>query len=127
MYITKLKENQIFVFGSNLAGRHGRGAAKQALKWGAKYGQGEGLMGQTYGIPTKDRKLRVLSIEQIRSKVDRFIEFAKLNPDLEFLVTPIGCGLAGYRYKDIAPLFKDALNISNIILPKEFLEILKKG
>jgi len=122
--ITKLAPNQVFVFGSNLAGKHGRGAAKQALKWGARYGKGEGLCGQTYGIPTKDRNLNVLSLEQIAKHINRFIKFAKQHPNLEFLVTEIGCGLAGYKPKDIAPLFRKALKVHNIKLPDRFIEIL---
>lgn len=119
--ITKLQENEIFVFGSNESGRHGLGAAKTALGWGAKWGQAEGLQGRTYGIPTKDSSIRnTLTVEQIKKYVDRFILFAKSRPDLKFLVTEIGCGLAGYRPKDIAPLFKEAINIENIYLPETF-------
>ena len=118
--ITMLKENEIFIFGSNTAGNHGKGAAKTALSWGAKFGQGDGLQGKTYGIPTKDHRLRVLSIPQIKVYVDRFLIFAKNNPELKFLVTEIGCGLAGYKPKDIAPLFKDAENITNVYLPDRF-------
>lgn len=119
--ITKLRENEIFVFGSNLSGRHGKGAAKQALSWGARWGQASGLQGKTYGIPTKDASIRrTLSVSEIKPFVDRFIEFAKENPHLTFLVTEIGCGLAGYKPKDIAPLFKAALVIDNIKLPERF-------
>lgn len=76
--ITHLKENEIFVFGSNESGRHGKGAAKQALTWGAVWGQAEGLQGRTYGIPSKDKSIRrTLSITEIKSYVDRFIEYAK--------------------------------------------------
>jgi hypothetical protein len=119
--IKELKENQIFVFGSNLSGRHGKGAAKTALGWGAKYGQAKGLQGRTYGIPTKDASVRrTLSIEEIKPFVDEFIRFAKDNENLIFLVTEIGCGLAGLKPKEVAPLFREAINVSNIHLPSIF-------
>jgi len=119
--ITKLGPNEIFVFGSNQGGKHGKGAAKTALTWGAVYGQSAGLQGRTYGIPTKDRSIRrTLSINEIKPYVDDFIEFAKSRPDLIFLVTEIGCGLAGYKPKDIAPLFKEAVSVTNIHLPERF-------
>lgn len=126
--IETLQPNEIFVFGSNLAGRYGAGAALFAVKNGAKYGQGVGLAGQTFAIPTKDKNLRVLPIEQIKKYVDCFIELAQLAP-LRFktlLVTKIGCGLAGYTPADIAPLFKDAISVDNIYLPAEFWEVLNK-
>ena len=119
--ITKLNTNEIFVFGSNLSGRHGKGAAKQALTWGAKWGQASGLQGRTYGIPTKDASIRrTLSIVEIKPFVDDFIEFAKNNQDLIFLVTEVGCGLAGLKPKDVAPLFNECVNIENIHLPERF-------
>ena len=119
--ITKLKDNEVFVFGSNLSGRHGKGAAKTALGWGAKYGQASGIQGKTYGIPTKDASIRrTLSIEEIKPFVDEFIEFAKANPNLIFLVTEIGCGLAGLKPKDVALLFKDSVDVANIHLPAKF-------
>lgn len=124
--ITKLHENEIFVFGSNLSGRHGLGAAKTALGWGAKWGQGSGLQGKTYGIPTKDASVRrTLSIEEIKPFVDEFIEFALYNPHLTFLVTEIGCGLAGLKPKEVAPLFNDSKEISNIHLPYRFWKKIK--
>lgn len=120
-HIRKLTNNEVFVFGSNESGRHGLGAAKTALGWGAKWGQAEGLQGRTYGIPTKDSSVRrTLSVIEIKPYVDRFIQFAKDNPNLIFLVTEIGCGLAGMRPKEIAPLFNDAINIENIHLPARF-------
>lgn len=119
--ISGLSENQIFVFGSNEGGKHGAGAAKTALTWGAKWGQAQGLQGRTYGIPTKDSSIRrVLSTDEIKPYVDNFIEFAKNNPHLTFLVTEIGCGLAGYKPKDIAPLFEGAVDVENIHLPQRF-------
>lgn len=125
-HITKLNENEIFVFGSNLSGRHGLGAAKTALGWGAKWGQGSGLQGKTYGIPTKDASIRrTLSIEEIKPFVDKFIEFASQNPHLTFLVTEIGCGLAGLKPKEVAPLFIKSKEISNIHLPYRFWKKIK--
>jgi len=124
--INKLEQGYIFVFGSNLSGRHGKGAAKTALGWGAKWGQGAGLQGRTYGIPTKDASIRrTLTVIEIKPFVDEFIEFAKNNPDLTFLVTEIGCGLAGHKQKDIAPLFVNAIDIENIHLPEKFWHKLK--
>lgn len=124
--ITKLEDGQIFVFGSNLSGRHGKGAAKTALGWGAKWGQAAGLQGRTYGIPTKDASIRrTLTIEEIKPFVDNFIEFAKSRKDLIFLVTEVGCGLAGLKPKDVAPLFKEAIDVENIYLPERFWHKLK--
>ena len=124
--IKNLEQEQIFVFGSNLSGRHGKGAAKTALGWGAKWGQSAGLQGRTYGIPTKDASIRrTLTITEIKPFVDEFIDFAKTRKDLIFLVTEIGCGLAGHKQKDIAPLFLDAVNVENIYLPEKFWHKLK--
>ena len=123
--ITKLEENQIFVFGSNLSGRHGKGAAKTALGWGAKWGQAKGLQGRTYGIPTKDASIRrTLTIEEIKPFVDEFVEFAKANENLIFLVTEVGCGLAGLKPKQIAPLFTECKELSNVYLPSRFWHVL---
>lgn len=123
--ITKLEENQIFVFGSNLSGRHGKGAAKTALSWGAKCGQAKGLQGRTYGIPTKDASIRhTLSIVEIKPFVDEFIEFVKANPNLIFLVTEIGCGLAGLKPEQVAPLFSECKELPNIYLPSRFWHVL---
>ncbi|RSV13451.1 hypothetical protein CA236_17740 [Sphingomonas sp. ABOLG] len=109
----------IFVFGSNLAGRHGKGAALWARQHrGAIYGQGVGLQGASYAIPTKDGSLRTLPLTTIRPYVDQFIAFASSRPDLTFQLTPIGCGLAGYRHAQIAPLFRGAP--ANVVLPDEF-------
>lgn len=101
------KVSDIFVFGSNLAGRHGKGAALFARKHcGAIYGQGEGLQGQSYAIPTKDRQLQTLPCNEIYRAIMRFKSFADDHPELTFNVTPVGCGLAGYRQKQIKPLFE---------------------
>ena len=119
--INRLKNNQIFVFGSNQSGRHGKGAAKTAVGWGAVYGQAEGLQGKTYGIPSKDKSIRrTLRIDEIKPYVDRFIEFVKHHPELIFLVTEIGCGLAGLKPKNVAPLFYECKDINNVWLPARF-------
>lgn len=111
--------SEIFVFGSNLAGRHGKGAALHAAKhYGAVHGIGTGRTGQAYGIPTKDEKIRTLPLTEIKRHVARFIVYAKWNPQLTFKVTAIGTGLAGYKHEDIAPMFKGAP--SNCILPDEW-------
>ncbi len=117
-FITELKENEIFVFGSNLKGMHGGGAARLAYdKFGAIWGQGVGLQGQSYGIPTMHG-----GVEDIKPYVDEFIEFAKSHPELTFLVTRIGCGIAGFRDEEIAPLFKECIEIDNVILPRSFIQ-----
>lgn len=119
--ITEVADNEVFVFGSNTVGRHGKGAAKTAMKWGAKYGHGEGLVGRTYGIPTKGHDMRVsLPLKAIEMYASRFLHFADLNRDLTFLVTEIGCGLAGFKPKDIAPLFRLAVELPNVHLPASF-------
>ena len=116
--ISSLAENEIFVFGSNLAGAHGGGAARVAVnEFGAIWGQGVGLQGQSYAIPTMQG-----GVETIKPYVDEFIAFAKNNPNLVFLVTKIGCGIAGFTEQEIAPLFREAMNVDNIVLPKEFVE-----
>lgn len=127
--IKVLTGKEIFVFGSNLSGRHGKGAAKTALTWGAEWGKASGLQGRTYGIPTKDASIRrTLTIEEIKPFVNEFINFAKENQHLIFLVTEVGCGLAGYKPKDIASLFKEAIDIKNIHLPKRFWhKLIKSG
>lgn len=97
----------IFVFGSNLAGRHGAGAARFALKHhGAIYGQGEGLQGRSYALPTKSRWIKPLMLTDIYVNIQRFKMFAASRPDLTFNVTPVGCGLAGYTQEQIKPLFE---------------------
>ena len=113
-YITELQPNEIFVFGSNLRGMHGGGAAYIAYrKFGAVMGQGVGLQGQSYAIPTMQG-----GVETIRPYVDEFIAFAREHPQLTFLVTRIGCGIAGFRDEEIAPLFSEAHEVENIVLPE---------
>lgn len=124
--IQTLNEGEVFVFGSNLAGYHGAGAAAKAHRdFGALMGQGIGVQGDCYAIPTKGFKLSIiLTLEEIQEHVNVFIEHAKQNPDKTFLVTQIGCGYAGYSPAQIAPLFKEAEEIQNIHLPESFWQIL---
>ncbi len=119
--IISLKPWEIFVFGSNLSGFHGAGAAKIALGWGAVWGHAKGLQGNTYAIPTKNYFAKEsLSLEHIQLHINVFLLETKSLPKHTFLVTEIGCGLAGYTPKDIAPLFKGAIDINNIFLPETF-------
>lgn len=118
--ITVLAADEIFVFGSNLGGNHGGGAALVAWKkFGAIYGQGVGLQGQSYGIPTMHG-----GVEAIAPYVDEFIEFAEVHPEYFFYVTRVGCGIAGFTDREIAPLFKKALHLKNVCLPETFSNIL---
>lgn len=111
--IDKLQPGEIFVFGSNLLGMHAGGAARAAYhKFGAVMGQGVGLQGQSYAIPTMQG-----GVETIKPYVDEFIDFARQHPELTFLVTRIGCGIAGFRDEEIAPLFAEAHQLSNVVLP----------
>ena len=120
-YITELQPDEIFVFGSNLAGLHCGGAARIAVqRFGAIWGQGVGLQGQCYAIPTMHG-----GVEAIRPYTDEFIGFAQQHPELTFYVTRIGCGIAGFSDDEIAPLFRRALAEKNIILPKSFADCLK--
>ena len=118
-----MAQRKVFVFGSNLAGRHGKGAALAARReLGAIYGQGEGPQGFSYAVPTKDAQLNTLRLDVIASHVDTFKRYAAMHPQQVFEVTPIGCGLAGYRPSQIAPMFRDAP--ANCDLPPESLLIL---
>ena len=119
-WIDTLKDNEIFVFGSNLQGMHGGGAARVArLRFGAVLGNGVGIQGQSYAIPTMQG-----GVETIRPYVDDFIAYAQQHPSLHFLVTPIGCGIAGFEPEDIAPLFEGAKAVKNISLPESFWEVI---
>ena len=123
----------IFVFGSNLAGRHGAGAALVARqRFGAQLGASEGLTGRAYAIPTKGHRLEVLPLEQIHAAVDRFVAFAKERPCERFFVTRVGCVLAGYRDEEVASMFRKAPgncsfaeNWRGILCPE--LEVLRPG
>ena len=139
--ITELKDNEVFVFGSNVQGEHVGGAALFALKkFGAKDGQGFGLQGQSYAIPTCIRKTIVekgglfgkrytepfTDVNQIKPYIDVFIEDAKFFGGNIFYVTKIGCGIAGFKVEEIAELFRPCLDMENVILPKEFVDYLMK-
>ena len=118
--ITDLKENEVFVFGSNENGFHAAGAAKLAKdKFGAIEGKGFGPAGQSFAIPTKDWSMNQIPYDALECFVMRFIGYALHNPDKKFLVTQIGCGLAGFKPEEVAPFFKLAEHISNISLPKD--------
>lgn len=120
-------EGWVFVFGSNLKGIHGAGAAKEAqARFGARYGLGIGRSGHSYAIPTKDRNLRSLSIQQISVRIRDFVQYVKSHPGEKFWVTRVGCGLAGYRDSDIAPLFHGILEVpAQISLPYPWKNFLK--
>ena len=115
---------RIFVFGSNLAGRHGKGDAFIARqRHGAIYGQGEGLQGSSYGLPTKDAFIRSLPLAQVEKSVERFLSFARTRPDLAFDVQAVGCRLAGFTPEQIAPMFADAPE--NVYLHEAFRVVLR--
>ena len=119
--ISELKEDEVFVFGSNLEGMHGGGAAFAAWKkFGAVMGCGVGLRGQSYAIPTMQG-----GVKTIEPYVSSFIAFAKEHSELFFYVTRIGCGIAGFRDKEIAPLFSGAVGLENVCLPESFAKLLK--
>lgn len=126
--IVSLRPKEVFVFGSNLAGAHGAGAALLAKSFGAYPGRGIGLSGQTYALPTKDQDIETLALADIQSHVDDFFDFVRANPGMDFLITKIGCGLAGYAPEDIAPLFGVRfLEIKNTSLPYEFVQIIQEA
>ena len=117
--ITSFGENEIFVFGSNIQGSHGGGAAWYAHKnFGAEWGVGEGLTGRTYALPTMEGPT------SLKHAVDNFIACAKQHPELTFLVTAVGCGIAGYRPNEVAPLFREATSLENVYLPEVFWKAL---
>lgn len=120
--ISELKPDEVFVFGSNLEGHHAGGAARVAAqKFGAIWGQGVGMQGQSYGIPTMHG-----GVDEIAPYVDQFIKYAKDNTDKYFFVTRIGCGIAGFKDEEMAPLFAKAVGVDNICLPLSFVEVLGK-
>ena len=121
-FITHLNKGEIFVFGSNLKGLHGGGAARLAYeRFGAIWGQGVGMQGQSYGIPTMHG-----GVDAIKPYVDEFIEFAQNHTEYTFLVTKIGCGIAGFKEEEIAPLFGNAVSVDNIVLPESFVMFLNQ-
>ncbi|MBO7277514.1 MAG: hypothetical protein J6U84_06080 [Bacteroidales bacterium] len=120
--ITNLENNEIFVFGSNLQGLHAGGAARLAYqKFGAQWGKGVGMQGKSYGIPTMHG-----GVEKIKPYVDEFIEFALSNKEYTFLVTRIGCGIAGFTANEIAPLFAKLIDAENVLLPNDFVAVIEK-
>ncbi len=122
-FITELAENEIFVFGSNLQGRHAGGAARIAHNhFGAVWGQGVGLQGQSYAIPTMHG-----GVDAIKPYVDEFLQFARENQHLTFLVTRIGCGIAGFTDQEMAPLFAQAMGLSNVLLPESFAQVIENS
>lgn len=117
--IADLGEKEIFVFGSNIHGAHGGGAAWYAhKKFGAEWGVGEGLTGRTYALPTMEGEA------SLKAAVGHFITCAKQHPELTFLVTAVGCGIAGYTANEVAPLFREATSLENVYLPKIFWDSL---
>lgn len=117
--IAELGEKEIFVFGSNIQGAHGGGAAWYAhKKFGAEWGIGEGLTGRTYALPTME------GTASLKKAVENFIKCAKQHPELTFLVTAVGCGIAGYTPNEVAPLFKEALALENVYLPQVFVDVM---
>lgn len=128
--IQRLDKNQVFVFGSNRQGRHGKGAALTArTKFGAIYGQAKGLQGQSYAIVTKELRsnYKPVTIDEVKEGIDNFIIFAKENTDLTFYVVEIGCNLAYFTVEQIAPLFRPALRLKNVYLPQRFIDNLQTG
>lgn len=120
-FITTLKDGEVFVFGSNKEGMHGGGAARVAYqKFGAKWGEGVGMTGRCYAIPTMDGSLDIIC-----GYVDDFTEYARSHPELTFLVTRIGCGIAGWTDEQIAPLFREASKLDNVTLPESFWRIIE--
>lgn len=129
-YIKELKENEIFTFGANVQGRHGLGSALIArTKFGAIYGQSEGLQGQSYAIITKELRKNYdpVTLDQVKKGIDNFIIFAKENTHLTFYVVELGCNLAYFTIEEIAPLFKSAFKLKNVYLPKRFINNLQTG
>ena len=122
-YIVSLNPQEVFVFGSNRQGYHGGGAAAMAhMRFGAVWGLGVGLQGQSYAIPTMEG-----SVDSVGWYVDEFIAFAREHPELKFLVTEIGCGIAGYTPQEIAPLFHEAIGLENVSLPQRFWDVLNES
>ena len=122
-HITHLDRDEIFVFGSNLAGIHAGGAARTALeRFGAIMGQGVGLQGQSYAIPTMQG-----GVETIKPYVDEFIELAREWDQTTFYVTRIGCGIAGFTDEEIAPLFAEAIGLYNVRLPESFVRVIRRN
>jgi hypothetical protein len=124
--ITSLASNEVFVFGSNLVGIHGAGAARDARAFGAIWGQGEGPQGQCYALPTKRSPHESLTLEEVNEAVQRFIEYADQHHDKQFLITRLGCGRAGFLDIEIAPMFAQYVNMPNLSFPLEWGMILHR-
>ena len=123
--IKTLKNNEVFVFGSNLAGRHGKGAAWTAMrKFGASYGTGCGFTGKCYALPTKDHDIRTLVLSEIIQHIEVFKNCQLVEPDLVYFITKVGCGLAGYKDSEIAPLFKGC-DYRNTVFHIDWMEYLE--
>lgn len=128
--IKRLEDNQVFVFGANTQGRHGKGAALTArTKFGAIYGQSKGLQGKSYAIVTKElrKDYNPVTLDEIKQGIDNFIIFAKENTHLTFYVVELGCNLAYFTVEEIAPLFKPAMRLKNVYLPQRFIDNLQTG
>lgn len=127
-HIDKLEDDEVFVFGSNTEGMHAGGAARMAMEWGAIYGKAFGLQGKTFAIPTVDYRISgKMGVDEIKKYVDEFLDFTIKNKDKKFLVTEIGCGIAGFKVSEIAPLFRKALEYNNVYLPERFINYLKEN
>ncbi|WP_208645500.1 A1S_2505 family phage non-structural protein [Mucilaginibacter endophyticus] len=125
--ITKLKKNEVFVFGSNLLGNHAGGAARLAVEqFGAINGQAEGLQGQSYAIPTLNKNMEKISLDVLQYHVNKFANDVEATPKLQFLLTDVGCGIAGFKAEEVAPLFTELYkkNLPNISFPKSFVDLL---
>lgn len=127
-FVKELKPNEIFIFGANEAGEHLGGAAKTALQWGAEWGVGEGLAGQTYALPTVNATVsHALSLKEIQKYVDNLYICIKDHPELFFILTEVGCNIAGFVPEQIAPLFRNFMNFTNMSMPPSFIKILNAG
>jgi hypothetical protein len=127
-HITSLQPHEVFVFGSNEGGKHSRGAALTAKQWGARRSVPAGPAGQTYAIPTKPVDVRArLSLRDIAKYVDDFVTYTQHHQLTHFFVTEIGCGLAGYRPDDVAPLFAMCADMPNVALPMRFWAVLRRA
>lgn len=124
--IIQLRDNEVFVFGSNQAGSHGAGAALTAMQWGAIAGFGEGLYGQTYALPTKDARIRTRHLADIYESLINLFMCISHTPEKHFLITKVGCGLAGLSEKEVAPMFRTFMELGNCSLPQEFIDIINQ-
>lgn len=124
--ITHPSQDENVLIGTNEAGIHGAGIARAAMNWGARMGQGFGPMSNCFGLPTKDWQIQTLPLEEIERYVKRYLAWTKLQRNFKwkYMITPIGCGLAGYEPVDIAPMFEECLNNRKFWLPKSFIEVI---